>query len=214
VSHAIKVLLVDDHPVVRAGYRHLLQADPGIEVIAEADDSDSACAAFESLLPDVVVMDISLPGVSGIEAMKRMRAQRPEARVLIFSMHDEAIFVSRAMRSGAAAFLSKSSAPEQLIDAVRAVARGEPYVSAQSAAVRSPSAARRVPAARLNDLSHRETEVLRLWSQGLRLDEIAARLGVSEKTVANYQSLVRQKLGVHNDVQLMRVAEQIWSAAE
>jgi two-component system invasion response regulator UvrY len=87
VSQSIKVLLVDDHPVVRTGYRHLLQTDTGIEVVAEANDSASAYAAFKTLVPDVVIMDISLPGVSGIEAMKRMRAHRPEARILIFSMH-------------------------------------------------------------------------------------------------------------------------------
>jgi two-component system, NarL family, invasion response regulator UvrY len=211
MTHPIKVLLVDDHPVVRTGYRHLLETDAGIEVIAEADDSVSAYEAFRVLSPDVVVMDISLPGVSGIEAMRRMRAQRPQARILIFSMHDESIFVSRAMSSGAAGFLSKSSAPENLIDAVRQVARGESYT--KNAAVENVPASGG-PAGRLRDLSHREAEVLRLWSQGLSLDEIGVRLGVSGKTAANYQSLVRQKLAIQNDVQLMRVAEQIWSVRE
>ncbi len=209
---AITVLLVDDHPVVRTGYRHLLQSAPGIAVVAEADDSASAYEAFKALEPDVVVMDISLPGPSGIEAMKRMHAHRPQSRVLIFSVHDEAIFVSRALRSGAAGFLSKASAPERLIEAVRAVARGESYASGEVG-----TGAAGVTAAtgggRLSDLSHREAEVLRLWAQGLGLDEIGARLGVSGKTVANYQSLVRQKLGVHNDVQLMRLAAQIWSGS-
>jgi two-component system, NarL family, invasion response regulator UvrY len=206
---AIKVLLVDDHPVVRTGYRHLLQSAPGIAVVAEADDSASAYEAFKALEPDVVVMDISLPGPSGIEAMKRMRAHRPQSRVLIFSMHDEAIFVSRALRSGAAGFLSKASAPERLIEAVRAVARGESYTSGEAGEGAAGAAA--AAGSRLNDLSHREAEVLRLWAQGLGLDEIGVRLGVSGKTVANYQSLVRQKLGVHNDVQLMRLAAEIWS---
>ena len=201
----IRVLLVDDHPVVRTGYRHLLQTGTDIAVVAEADDSTSACEAFKAHKPDVVVMDISLPGVSGIEAMRRMRAHRPEARVLIFSMHDEAIFVSRALGAGAAGFLSKSSAPERLIEAVRAVARGETYSSCGL----DPEGA--TPAARLSDLSHREAEVLRLWAQGLRLDEIASRLGLSEKTITNYQSLARQKLGAQNNVHLLRLTEQIWS---
>ncbi len=214
MSATIRILLVDDHPVVRTGYRHLLQTDPTIEVVAEANDSTSACEAFKELAPDVVVMDISLPGVSGIEAMKRMRAHRPQARVLIFSMHDESIFISRAMRSGASGFLSKSSAPEKLIEAVRAVARGGSFMSGDPEKGSAAGAARAMPASRLNDLSHREAEVLRLWSQGYGLDEIGTRLGVSEKTVANHQSLVRQKLGVQNDVQLMRLAQQIWSSGE
>lgn len=210
MSRPIRVLLVDDHPVVRTGYRHLLETDADIEVIGEAHDSASAYEAFKSLAPDVVVMDISLPGASGIEAMKRMRTHCADARVLIFSMHDEAIFVSRAMRCGAAGYLSKSSAPEKLIDAVRAVSRGERFFGEESSLGVS-GADHPAPAALLNELSHREMEVLRMWAQGLGLDEIGLRLGVSEKTVANYQSLVRQKLGVQNDVQLLRLATQIWS---
>lgn len=214
MNDRIKVLLVDDHPVVRTGYRHLLQSAPDLSVVAEADDAASAYEACRTFEPDVVVMDISLPGVSGIEAMKRMLAYRPRSRVLIFSMHDEAIFVSRAMRSGAAGFLSKRSAPEKLIEAVRAVARGEAYTSADATPNGIAAAAHNTSAARLNDLSQREAEVLRLWAQGLSLEEIGARLGVSGKTVANYQSLVRQKLGVQNDVQLMKVAGEIWSGRE
>jgi DNA-binding NarL/FixJ family response regulator len=183
-------------------------------VVAEADDSTSAYEAFKAIEPDVVVMDISLPGVSGIEVMKRMLAYRPQSRVLIFSMHDEAIFVSRATHSGAAGFLSKRSAPEKLIEAVRTVARGEVYMSADASPSGIASVTRHTPTARLSDLTHREAEVFRLWAQGLSLDEIGTRLGVSEKTVANYQSLVRQKLCVQNDVQLMRVAREIWSGRE
>jgi DNA-binding NarL/FixJ family response regulator len=214
LNDPIKVLLVDDHPIVRMGYRHLLQSAAGMAVVAEADDSASAYEAFKASEPDVVVMDISLPGVSGIEVTRRLLAYRPQSRVLIFSMHDEAIFVSRAMRSGAAGFLSKRSAPEMLIEAVRTVARGEAYVSAEADTAPNAYAAHDASAARLSDLSHRETEVFRLWAQGLSLDEIGSRLGVSAKTVANYQSLVRQKLGVQNDVQLMRVAREIWSGRE
>jgi DNA-binding NarL/FixJ family response regulator len=208
MTGAIKVLLVDDHPVVRTGYRHLLQSAAGIVVVAEASDSISAFDSFKALEPDVVVMDISLPGVTGIEVMKRMLAQRAHSRILIFSMHDEAIFVSRALRAGALGFLSKSSAPEKLIEAVRAVARGERF--AQAAASRGDASSRREGIGLLHDLSQREIEVFRLWAQGLSLNEVGVRLGVSEKTVANYQSLVRQKLGVLNDVQLLRMAREIW----
>ena len=209
MSRTIKVLLVDDHPVVRTGYRHLLQMDPQLEVVAEASDSAAAYDAFRALAPDVVVMDISLPGVSGIEVMKRMRAARPQARVLIFSMHDEAIFVTRALQAGASGFLSKSSAPERLLEAVHAIARDGRYVDGD--AVQRGDAAQSAATTLLNDLSHREAEAFRLWAQGLGAEAIGARLGVSGKTVANYLSLVRQKLGAQNDVQLMRLAERIWS---
>ena len=211
MSAPITILLVDDHPVVRTGYRHLLESEDDIVVVAEAGDSAGACEAFKRICPDVVVMDISLPGVSGIEAMKRMRAWRPQARILIFSMHDESIFVSRAIGAGAAGFLSKSSAPENLVDAVRTIAHGGTYLRTPPVAVPSDDAS---PHAPLNVLSNREAEVLRLWSQGMSLGEIGQRLGVSEKTVANYQSLVRQKLGVTSDVQLMRLSERIWSTTE
>ena len=209
MSHTIKVLLVDDHPVVRTGYRHLLQMDPALEVVAEASDAASAHEAFRALAPDVVVMDISLPGVSGIEAMKRMRAARPQARVLIFSMHDEAIFVSRAHQAGAAGFLSKSSAPERLLQAVHAIAREGRYAG-ESPPRRAGASAPASATTLLNDLSHREAEALRLWARGLGADAIGAQLGVSGKTVSNYLSLVRQKLGAQNDVHLLRLAQRIW----
>lgn len=209
MSPPLKVLLVDDHPVVRAGYRHLLQSDRAIEVVAEAHDARSAYESFGRLSPDVVVMDISLPGVSGIEAMRRMLARRPQARVLIFSMHDEAIFVTRALNAGASGFLSKSSAPDTLVRAVHAVARGERYLG-QGAAQRAFGDRRTAATECLNRLAPREMEVFRLLTQGLSLPEIGVQLGLSEKTVANYQSLVRQKLDVQNDVQLVRLAAQIW----
>jgi DNA-binding NarL/FixJ family response regulator len=200
--------------VVRAGYHHLLRSNADIEIVAEAGDGAAAYEAFNRHGPDVVVMDLSLPGVSGIETMRRMLAHRPQARVLIFSMHDEAIFVSRALAAGAAGFLSKSSAAETLVEAVRAVAKGERYLSADVA--RTLAAGRRSnhAAEKLNELSPREFEVFRLLVQGLTPGQIGARLALSDKTVANYQSTVRQKLGVQNDVQLVRLAEQIWRAGE
>lgn len=204
----IKVLLVDDHAVVREGYRRLLEREPGIEVVGEAADAAEACARAMALGPDIVVMDISLPGVSGIEAMRRMLAHRPELRVLMFSMHDDAIFCSRAFEAGALGYLSKSSAPEALVEALHAVSRGERYASpdvAENLSVRSPSHA---PTG-LQALTAREFEVLRLLVRGENLDRIAEKLGLSEKTVANHQSAVREKLGARNSLQLARLAEQL-----
>jgi two-component system, NarL family, invasion response regulator UvrY len=212
LSAPIRVLLVDDHAVVREGYRRLLEREPGIEVAGEAADAAEACARAMVLAPDIVVMDIGLPGVSGIEAMRRMLAHRPELRVLMFSMHDDAIFASRAFEAGALGYLSKSSAPEALVEAIHAVSRGERYSSpdvAGNLARRSPSNA---PGG-LQTLTAREFEVLRLLVRGETLDRIAEKLGLSEKTVANHQSAVREKLGVRNSLQLARLAAQLGLSA-
>jgi len=207
VSAATSVLLVDDHSVVREGYRRLLERDSDIKVVGEAADAVQACEQARALEPDVVVMDIGLPGVSGIDAMRRMLAHRPALRVLIFSMHDDAIFCSRALAAGALGYLSKASAPETLVCAVQAVARGERYLSADVA--RKLREASPAGVAVLDELTAREFEVLRLLAKGVALGSIAAKLGVSEKTVANHQSAIREKLGIRNGVQLARFAEQL-----
>jgi DNA-binding NarL/FixJ family response regulator len=205
---AIRVLLVDDHAVVRAGYRHLLARDARIEVVGEAADAQSAYLAFNDLKPDVVVMDIALPGASGIEAMRRMLAREPGARVLIFSMYEDAIFPARALQAGARGYLTKSSGPDMLVEAVLAVARGEKYLSrdiAQGLALRS-QADQPEPSV---DLSPREFEVLQMLARGETLAQIATRLNLSEKTVANYQSSIKQKLGASNNIQILQKAVRL-----
>lgn len=203
----IRVLLVDDHAVVREGYRRLLEREPGIAVAGEAGDAAQACAYARALLPDVVVMDIGLPGASGIEAMRRMLADRPELRVLIFSMHDDAIFCSRAIDAGALGYLSKSSAPEALVEAIYAVSRGERYLSPDVSENLARQRATSAPVS-LQALTTREFEVLRLLVRGETVGAIAERLGLSDKTVANHQTALREKLGVRNGVQLaLRAAE-------
>jgi len=207
-SHApIRVLLVDDHAVVREGYRRLLEHEPGIQVTGEAANAVQACSYARALLPDVVVMDIGLPGASGIEAMRRMLADRPTLRVLIFSMHDDAIFCSRALDAGALGYLSKSSAPEALVEAIYAVFRGESYLSPDVAENLTRQRSTNAPFS-LESLTAREFEVLRLLVRGETVGAIATRLGLSEKTVANHQTALREKLGVRNGVQLaLRAAE-------
>jgi two-component system, NarL family, invasion response regulator UvrY len=204
----IKVLLVDDHAVVREGYRRLLEREPDIEVVGEAGDGSQACERALALGPDVVVMDIALPGSSGIEAMRRMLAERPQLRVLMFSMHDDAIFSSRAMQAGALGYLSKASAPEVLLQAILAVARGERYVSPDVAANMARSASSSGQSG-LETLTPREFEVLRLLVQGETLRDIGERLGLSEKTVANHQSAIREKLGAKNGMQLARLGARL-----
>ena len=203
---AVSVLLVDDHAVVREGYKRLLEKRGDIAVIGEAANATDAYEQFCKLAPQIVVMDIALPGVSGIDAMRRILAREPETRVLIFSMYEDAIFANRALRAGACGYVTKASAPNVLVEAVHAVARGKRYIStdiAQKLALRNV-----VADTEANDgLSAREFEVLRLLVQGLSVRDIAQSMGLNPKTVANHQSAIKQKLGADTAVQLLRIAE-------
>lgn len=201
----ITVLLVDDHAVVREGYRRLLEKRGDIVVIGEAANATEAYDQFCSLSPQIVVMDIALPGVSGIEAMRRMLTRAPETRVLIFSMYEDAIFANRALQAGAFGYVTKASAPNVLVEAVHAVARGKKYISAEIAqelALRSVVADK----AATDSLSAREFEVLRLLVKGHAVRDIAQIMSVTPKTVANHQSAIKQKLGADSPVQLLRIA--------
>ncbi len=202
------VLLVDDHAVVREGYRRLLERDPTIRVVGECADAAQACGDAVRLNPDVVVMDISLPDVSGIEALRRLLLERPSQTVLMFSMHDDAIFVSRAFETGARGYITKASAPDVLVSAIRTVASGERFVSADLEHLLDAGAVAQSPAApRL--LTSREMDVLRLLVRGATVKEIGATLGISEKTVANHQSAIREAFGAKNSVQLARAAKAL-----
>lgn len=207
VPTVVTVLLVDDHAVVREGYRRLLERSPGIRVVGEAADAQSAYTGFVAHQPQVTVMDISLPGASGIEALRRIRAREPGARVLMFSMHEDPVFASRAFEAGAAGYISKAAAPEALVEAVYTVARGEPYVTgrvAQELALRN-----RAQSGGGESLSPREFEVLRMLVAGKSLADIAESLGLTAKTVANHQSNLRQKLGVGSALQLLQAAARL-----
>jgi two-component system, NarL family, invasion response regulator UvrY len=202
----ITVLLVDDHAVVREGYRRLLERDDSLVVVGEAGTSAEAIRCDGELLPDVVVLDIALPGVSGIETLRRIVARRPDARVLMFSMFQEGIYASRAIGAGARGYVSKASAPDLLVEAVRCVAAGGRYLSpdVEQAMTKQSSPTNRLVAA----LSTRELEVLRLLSQGYGVEEIGERLGLSPKTAANHQSSIKQKLGASSALQLILIAQQ------
>ncbi len=204
----VGVLLVDDHAVVREGYRLLLERAGDIHVVGEAADATSAVAQFTALRPEVVVMDIALPGVSGIDALREIRTGSPAARVLMFSMYEDVIFAQRALKAGAQGYVTKASAPATLVEAVRTVASGKMYLTpslAQELALRSLSP----EPPRGDELSAREFEVLRLLVQGVPVRDIATRLGLTAKTVANHQSLIRQKLGAETAVQLLRAAARL-----
>ncbi len=196
---AVDVLLVDDHAVVRAGYGRLLKSAPGITVLGEADSGEMAYRMVSARPFDVVVMDVSLPGMSGIEACSRLRRCRPATRVLVFSVHEEEIFVQRALEAGAAGYLTKRAVAEMLVEAVREVAAGRSYIEPGLAAAKSavdPMAS----------LSRREFEIFRLLADGHGVHAIAESLFLSPKTVSNHASRVRAKLDAGSAAEPTRLA--------
>lgn len=202
----ISVLLVDDHAVVREGYRRLLERDQRLAVVGEAANAADATRLDAELRPDVIVLDIALPGVSGIEILRRILSRREDARVLMFSMYQDGIYATRAMNAGARGYVSKSSAPDLLVEAVRSVAAGRRYLSPDMEAAMSKQSTQANPLAAV--LSPRELEVLRMLAQGFGVEEIGERLGLSPKTAANHQSSIKQKLGVSSPLQLILAAQQ------
>ncbi|WP_420964834.1 response regulator [Bradyrhizobium sp. B120] len=201
----ISILLVDDHPVVRQGYRRVLEHQDDFRVVAEADNAANAYRAFKSHQPDVVVMDISMPGASGLEAIRNIRARDADARILVFSMHSEAAQVKAAFGAGASGFVTKGSEPAELIAAIRQVARGEHAMSDDVARVLALESL--VPSkSALDQLGEREIEILRQFAAGHTKEQIAVNLNLSTKTVQNYHYLIKAKTGMRTDAQLVRLA--------
>lgn len=201
-----RVLLVDDHAVVRTGFRLLLQARPDMTVVGEAGSGEAACQRYIELSPDVVVMDIAMPGMGGIEALRRIRAHDPQARVLALSAHDDSVHARRALREGALGFLSKRSAPEALLEAVADVSAGQRYIDprvAQRLALEDIAGAESSPVTRLSD---REFDVFIRLARGASVQRIADELRLSASTVGTHLYNVKQKLGVSNQSELTLLA--------
>ena len=201
----IRVLLADDHAVVRAGYRVLLQNTTDIEVVAEADSGEKACRAFADLQPDVVVMDLSMPGMGGLQAMRRMVARDPHARILVFSMHEDTVFVEQALQAGAQGYITKSSAPEILVEAIRELAAGKSHIDTEIVQRLAFQKARGKDSP-FSNLSTREFEIFCLLAEGLNTSEIAKRLSLSYKTIANYSTQIKSKLNVSTVAEIARLA--------
>jgi two-component system, NarL family, response regulator LiaR len=199
VTPAIRVLLVDDHPVVRQGLRALLSTQDGIDVVGEADDGDAALTAAERLSPDVVLMDVVMPKVDGVEALRRIAEVRPQTRVVMLTSYADERLAMEAVDAGASGFLLKDASPRDVVSAIRAAHRGEAVLH-PSVAAKLMAERRRPPAAHA-DLTPRELEVLRLIAGGLQNKAIAAELHLSEKTVKTHVSAVLRKLGVTDRTQ-------------
>ena len=204
---ATKVLIVDDHPVVLSGCRALFASDASVK-IEEANDAKSGHRAYMSRKPDVTVIDIKLPDVSGFELMRRIRKEDPDARIIMFSMNDDPAFVVRAIEMGAQGYVSKGDDPRVLVKAVRKVAAGDNFISPQLAEAVTFSGAS-IKANPASQMTPRELEILRLLGRGDKIVEVAEALGISYKTVANTTSLLKQKLGAKNHSDLIRIAVEI-----
>lgn len=201
----IRVLLVDDHAVVRAGYRLLLQNSSEIEIVAEAESGENACRLYTDLLPDVVIMDLSLPGMGGLEAIRRIMARDPRARILVFSMHEDMVFVDQAVNAGARGYITKSSAPDVLVDAVRKIASGKSYLDDETAQTLAYQKLRGGDTP-FSELSTREFEIFCYLAEGMNSNEIADRLSLSYKTIANYSTQIKTKLNTGSIAELTRLA--------
>jgi DNA-binding NarL/FixJ family response regulator len=209
----IRIVLADDHSVVRAGLRALIEAQPDMEVVGEAGDGAVVLTQVEAAQPDLVIMDLSMPGLSGLEATEQLRERAPAARVLVLSVHEDATYLRRALEAGAVGYVLKRGAAETLISAIRAVGRGEVYLDPALGA----TLAERVvggngrAAGEVAALSEREGGVLRLIAQGYSNKEIAARLDLSVKTVETYKARAMEKLSLGSRVDIVRYAnEQGW----
>ena len=198
-------MLVDDHAVVRTGFRLLLQAFGDIEVVAEADSGEAACQIYESVAPDVVVMDIAMAGMGGIEAIKRLMAKDAKARILALSAHEDTSHPKRALQAGALGYLSKRSAPEVLIDAIRAIAKGQRYLDAQIA---QRMAVQDIHGEKgpMDRLSPREFEVFLQLARGQSVAQISETLTLSSSTIGTHLYNVKQKLGLVNQAEMTLLA--------
>lgn len=200
----IRIALIDDHAVVRTGYRRLLDAEPGLQVVGEAASADEANALALRSRPDVALVDLSLKGSSGIEAIRGMLARLPALRILVLSMHDSAGHVTQALKSGAHGYLTKYCEPEDVIAGIRRVASGKRVFSPEIAEILAREAID--GDAPLKQLTPREFEVLRLLAHGEPASAIASSMHLSPKTVLNYLSLIRQKLDTDSDFKLLHLA--------
>jgi DNA-binding NarL/FixJ family response regulator len=200
-----KIMLVDDHAIVRQGYRVLLEKQSGLQVVAEAGDGDDAYRLYQELSPDLVIMDLTLPQMGGMESIRRILRWDPQARILVFTMHHNAAYAVQAMRAGARGYITKTGTPQALVQAVFDVVEGKIALSADidhELALSKIADAGSV----IDELTPREFEILRMLLTGKSIDDIAGVLNLSRKTVANTHYLIKNKLGVTSDIALVLIA--------
>lgn len=204
-----RVFVVEDHPVVREGYLSILRRAPDLEVCGEAEDGLQALDAITETKPDIAVIDLSIPGINGLELIKQLQAIQPELQVLVVSAHDEAIYAERALRAGARGYIMKHRASRTIIEGIRQVLRGDLYLSEP---LRASFLSRYLDrgddetSSPLDHLTDRELETFQFIGQGLATKEIAAEMKVSPKTIDTYRAHLKDKLGTSSSAELLRMA--------
>ena len=202
------IVLVDDHAVVRAGVRRLLEQEPLFEVIGEAESGEKAYQILAELKPDVMVMDLSMPGMGGLEAIRRILMRYEKAKILVLSMHEDLSFANQALKLGAKGYLTKNTLADDLVKSIETVTQGDVFLSdeiAKKMAMQSISG-NQDP---VHELSAREFEIFRLLAEGFDIDAIASTLNISSKTVSNYQTMIKQKLNISTPIELIRYAIKV-----
>ena len=205
MTKKVNIVLVDDHAVVRAGVKRLLEQETSFDVIGEAESGEKAYQLFNELKPDVMVMDLSMPGMGGLEAIRRILMRHERAKILVLSMHEDLSFANQALKLGAKGYLIKNALADDLVKSIEMISKGEVFLSdeiAKKMAMQSISGDRDP----IHELSAREFEIFRLLAEGFEIDAIAETLNISSKTVSNYQTMIKQKLNINTPVELIRYA--------
>ncbi len=202
------IVLVDDHAVVRAGVRRLLEQEPLFEVIGEAECGEKAYQIFGDLKPDVMVMDLSMPGMGGLESIRRILMRYEKAKILVLSMHEDLSFANQALKLGAKGYLTKNTLADDLVKSIETVSQGDVFLSDEIAKkmARQSISGNQDP---VHELSAREFEIFRLLAEGFDIDAIASTLNISSKTVSNYQTMIKQKLNINTPIELIRYAIKV-----
>lgn len=202
----INIILVDDHAIVRAGFQMLLATENSINVIAEAERGEQACQLYTDLQPDVVVLDLSMSGIGGLETIRRLSHRDSDVKILVFSVHDESVYIDRALNAGAKGYISKNAHPDILIEAIQRVANGETYIEQGLIAETTSTANDADYKTIVESLSPREFDVFLLLAKGYTAHKIADELCLGYKTAANYSTQIKNKLKVSTVAELVHIA--------
>ncbi|WP_305910208.1 response regulator transcription factor [Methylomarinum sp. Ch1-1] len=205
MTNEIKVLLVDDHAVVRAGFKMLLSAVAGMDVCGEAERGEQAIQLYQDLQPDIVVMDLSMPGIGGLETIRRLLQRYDHINILVFSVHHEQVYVNRALSAGAKGYITKNSAPEILPEAIENIVQGQRYIEVGLLKESSGQDYQAI----VDAFSAREFDVFRLLAKGLTVQKIAGELCLGYKTVANYATQIKKKLQAESIAELPQIAQAL-----
>ncbi len=207
IQEPITLMLVDDHPIVRSGFCRLLQGQKNFQVVAEASDGEAGCNLYQKFKPDILILDLSLPGITGIETISRIKDQDEAARILIFSMHDNKTMLSNALKAGALGYITKSSGINVLVEAITQIKAGKLYIGADLLANKaSDPVVTGLQNNPLSMLTERESQIFKLLAEGNSCRQIADRIAISPKTVSVHHTNIMKKLDLHNPVQLIHLA--------